>query len=185
MNDATCKLDGCDKPRYQRRSMCASHTMKLHRYGDPYYKAPAKYEDLTGRSFGLLTVVERSGTHWVCVCECGKTAKITAGCLNRGDSTCGDRTAHRRMETPTYLTMHRRLKTDFSEASAYPCADCGDQAAHWSYDNADPNELTDEATGLRYSTDRARYSPRCVPCHGRFDADHRREQAMLSTTTAH
>ena len=30
----TCSVDGCEKPRYQRRQMCSTHVMRQHRYGE-------------------------------------------------------------------------------------------------------------------------------------------------------
>jgi hypothetical protein len=33
MND-TCAVDDCDKPKYQGRKLCCTHTMRKHRYGD-------------------------------------------------------------------------------------------------------------------------------------------------------
>lgn len=35
MDETTCTIDGCGKPRYQKRRMCTTHVMRKHRYGDP------------------------------------------------------------------------------------------------------------------------------------------------------
>lgn len=52
--------------------------------------------DLTGRKFGRLTVVERSGTAknrkvvWLCKCECGNVARVQSDKLLNGTTTsCG------------------------------------------------------------------------------------------------
>jgi len=29
-----CRLEDCQKPRYQRSTLCSTHLMRLHRYGD-------------------------------------------------------------------------------------------------------------------------------------------------------
>lgn len=56
-----------------------------------------KLEDLTGKRFGRLTVVELDkyspkshGTRWLCKCDCGKQKTVLASCLKRGLTTsCG------------------------------------------------------------------------------------------------
>jgi len=53
--------------------------------------------DLTGQKFGKLTAIERTGeTHpkrgfyWECLCECGRTKKVTSSNLRRGSTrSCG------------------------------------------------------------------------------------------------
>lgn len=51
--------------------------------------------DLTGKSFGRLTVIERAkeGTRiakWLCVCSCGNTCIVRQDCLTRGvTKSCG------------------------------------------------------------------------------------------------
>lgn len=45
--DATiCEIEDCDKPRYQRRRLCSTHTMRKHRYGDPLIS-----KDRRGRTY--------------------------------------------------------------------------------------------------------------------------------------
>lgn len=59
-----------------------------------------KFKDLTGKTFGRLTVINRtddyvspSGHHktrWVCKCTCGNVASVTGADLVRGDTkSCG------------------------------------------------------------------------------------------------
>lgn len=56
-----------------------------------------KFEDLTGKHFGRLTVLERdggkdskSGAFWICECECGKIKSIAAKALKSGATqSCG------------------------------------------------------------------------------------------------
>lgn len=51
--------------------------------------------DLTGRKFGRLTVLERSGAQfgaalWLCQCECGIPTLVRSGDLRRGHiRSCG------------------------------------------------------------------------------------------------
>lgn len=64
------------------------------------HKNPPNFKDLRGKKFGRLTVIERaddyvspSGNHctqWLCECECGNTAIISASSLSHGlTSSCG------------------------------------------------------------------------------------------------
>ena len=81
-------------------------------------------------------------------------------------------------ESPTYNTAHKRVRGAKGSAKVLPCVDCGAQAAEWSYDHADADELIDDA-GFRYSTDTDHYQPRCVACHRTHDA--RIKMAALAT----
>ena len=57
----------------------------------------SKLIDLTGQRFGRLTVLEKdtnrltkSGSYWICQCECGKTKSIKSSSLRRGEiQSCG------------------------------------------------------------------------------------------------
>ncbi len=52
--------------------------------------------DLTGQTFGMLTVIERAGTAsgrealWLCRCNCGREKLVRSHCLRRGMTrSCG------------------------------------------------------------------------------------------------
>ena len=53
--------------------------------------------ELTGKRFGRLTVLRRSdtqrggdiGVDWLCQCDCGRTAVVSAGHLGQGRKYCG------------------------------------------------------------------------------------------------
>jgi hypothetical protein len=68
----------------ERCMACANQTMKRR-----------PYEDLTGRTFGRLTVSEDSGIrkkdrYWRCLCLCGKETLVRASDLIRGKTrSCG------------------------------------------------------------------------------------------------
>ena len=57
----------------------------------------SKLIDLTGQKFGRLTVlykdterITKSGSYWICQCECGKQKSIKSSSLRRGEITsCG------------------------------------------------------------------------------------------------
>lgn len=54
-----------------------------------------KHQDLTGKTFGRLTVLkldritEKGHYFWLCRCECGNLRSVNTGGLNRGTSSCG------------------------------------------------------------------------------------------------
>lgn len=170
MSERICTVTDCGNP-VKRKALCYGHYMKQWRYGttDPVFEPKA--EDLSGKQFGLLTALERRGSHWLCRCECGQETIVTVGSLNCGQTrTCGNRTEHRRRDDIEYSTAHQRVTSDRGQAQAHNCVDCGGQAKHWSYNHTDPNErISQIVAGIPYSTDPTHYSPRCVQCHKHFD----------------
>lgn len=74
-------------------------------------------------------------------------------------------------KVPTYSTAHQRVQNERGWARAHPCVDCGERAAHWSYDHQDPGELTEIIHGreMTYSPNPERYNPRCLSCHISYD----------------
>ena len=66
-----------------------------------------KFQDLTGMTFGRLTVIERAPnignlTAWLCRCECGKEIIVTAGDLKRKHTTsCGCGSVEKLIERST------------------------------------------------------------------------------------
>lgn len=84
----------------------------------------------------------------------------------------GEQHAHWAGSDITYAGAHTRLALTKGKARHHECADCNKQAAHWSYDHSDPNELVAvglSANPIAYSADPNHYVPRCVPCHKLFD----------------
>lgn len=74
--------------------------------------------DLTGRQFGLLTVLKRDDDYvsptnirearWLCQCECGKTTVVNGGSLRRGlTKSCGClKSSYGEYTISQYLTEH-------------------------------------------------------------------------------
>ena len=173
MTNATCSLADCDKP-IKRSGFCYGHYMKNWRYGTPTPTFAPGWVDIRGHRFGTLVVRERSGSRWVCDCDCGRVRLVSAGELNRdGDSsTCGDRRTHHRREDAGYTAAHQRCRSDRGLVQLHSCIDCGAPAQHWSYNHDDPDERLAHglsAKAIAYSLDPNHYSPRCVRCHKRFD----------------
>lgn len=179
-----CDVDGCGKPaRSLTAELCPMHYHRQYRYGtlERTSTLVARGERQTtrpphntpGERFGTLTLVRRSGSGWLCQCDCGQTRWTMVGCLNRtGDqSTCGIKANHLSNHVD-YAGAHGRVRRTRGPASTHPCIDCGRAAAHWSYDHTDPNERTSQAEqtqGVAYSLDIEHYQARCVPCHKRYD----------------
>lgn len=76
----------------------------------------------------------------------------------------------------TYNAAHLRVKAVKGRASQHTCADCGAQAAEWSYQGGAEVELTEvrrmprgRNRSVAYSPDPADYDPRCKPCHTKYD----------------
>lgn len=154
-----CSFDACEKPA-RGRGLCATHWARWRKHGDP-----------------SIVLIGSKPRHIGCKvdgCEkkhhtkgfCGMHAKRIA---THGDPLiAGDHYPGRpRMEQPSYTGMHKRLFYDKGRAAAHSCVDCGSRAQEWSYDGGCPNELfeTLEKMPIAYSTDQARYSPRCKKCH--------------------
>lgn len=169
MSDVICSISDCPKP-VKRRGFCYGHYMKWWRYGDPKWLAPSRKRDLTGLKFGLVVVLnEMPDGHWKCRCDCGRETRVRGWSLTSGGTTtCGHGPTHWRSEGVGYSAAHDRVRRDKGAASRCACVDCGDPAAHWSYDHGDDRERVDEE-GYAYSLDSEHYVPRCVPCHKRFD----------------
>jgi hypothetical protein len=174
-----CSLPDCERPCQQGWKYCGSHYMKWYRHGDPYYLAPKRYgPDLTGRRVGALVVLGRidGSARWQCQCDCGNESVLLTGDINRGKViTCGDRTKHahpRAQLVVSYAGAHDRVKL-------HNCVECGAQAADWSYNHDDPDELHEWlnwATPIEvaYSLSPEHYAARCKQCHRRFDRDEAR-----------
>jgi hypothetical protein len=139
-----------------------------------------KLIDLTGHTFGRLTVTGRAdqrmyGKHvaWNCQCDCGGTVITIGGSLRRGAvNSCGciRRNNHSHI---TYEAAHIRVKQAKGPAAEWPCIDCGEPAAEWSYDHADNVEYVCSKRYVLYSIDPQRYQPRCRTCHKRHDMNRR------------
>ncbi|GAA0897612.1 hypothetical protein GCM10009559_58500 [Pseudonocardia zijingensis] len=80
---------------------------------------------------------------------------------------------------PSYDAALRRVRAARGPARAHTCG-CGAAAVAWGYPGGDARELTDRATGRRYSADVQRYEPICAADHRRAAwASRRRDRAPL------
>lgn len=172
-----CDIEGCVKPaRSLSAALCPMHYHRVYRNGSlDKLTLPPKWDDIVGTRFGTLTVKQRDGAQWACTCDCGATRTASAGELNRtGDNnTCGMPGVHL-SDSAEYGAAHERVRRLHGPAKNHACVDCEEAAAHWSYNHDDPAEKSsniDRLKGIAFSLKPEHYSPRCVPCHKRFDLD--------------
>lgn len=151
--------------------------------------------DLTGQTFGRLTVVELVGVdrhrkrRWRCRCECGSEVQPTTSDLRSGHTaSCGctkrERFASMRGashpnwsgDAISYLGMHKRITGTRGRASAHPCA-CGQPAEEWAYGGGCPDERrrahASNGSVCAYCPHPDCYEPMCKPCHRRVDGERR------------
>ena len=176
MPNRTCTIPGCEKPaRSARAEWCAMHYHRWYRYGDPGEVTPRR----RAKRGAECTVEGCDGPDE----EAGMCSKHAARVRRHGDPLTVIAHAERALPKGDahhawkgvdagYGAAHDRVRRARGSASLHRCIDCGDQAAHWSYDHADPNENLahgHSAHPVAYSTDPAHYDPRCVRCHKAFD----------------
>jgi hypothetical protein len=163
---APCSVDGCEKES-RGRGWCGTHWLRWRKYGDPTFvkkpgvdymiKGVCSIEDC-GRPAHAHTYCHRHLYHYKRHGDPLHTPKIT------GRPWKGDQ--------PTWAAVHKRLYRMLGPAVRFTCVDCGRGAEEWSYDGLDHAQLWEDQgrrSPIAYSTDPARYVPRCVPCHRRHD----------------
>lgn len=168
MSTQICSIDTCARPA-QGRGWCNSHYLRWRRLGDPMPDVPIQL---------------RSPVPQPCsVPDCDKHGTRRGWCnthyerwRRNGDLQIRVPTYAGVGDAATYYTVHWRLSTARGKASTHACIDCGERAAHWSYEGGDPNEKV-SPLGLLYTTDLTFYRPRCTYCHthhdNRFGQQHR------------
>jgi hypothetical protein len=159
-----CAVVACERPK-QGRGLCIMHYNRWKRTGDPEGLAPPRVVKLCSiegcdrkhRARGWcqlhhdrwLTSGDPLVVHPIGWCPSGALSPQWAG------------------DAVKYNGMHLRLRRLRGRARWLACVDCGGKAAHWSYDHADPDEVTEG--GYPYSLKIEHYEPRCRRCHTLFD----------------
>lgn len=163
-----CSVQGCDNESASR-GWCTMHYERWRTSGDPgepqrRILAPGQVKQCTVE--GCERDHYRAG---ICMLHYSRKARGK----DLGPADARPPGSWNVKETIGYDGAHGRVRAKKGSASQYKCVGCGDAAAHWAYDNKDPDELVGTSgfrgEGLRYSTNPDHYQPMCVPCHRRFD----------------
>lgn len=171
---AQCTIQGCTSPA-RRRGWCGKHYKRWYVHGDPEHETP-KYEACTVDDCERPT---RSATATLCETHYYRLRRTGSLVLTS-----------RRIPAPTYRAAHTRVAVDRGKAKHHRCADCGEQAGHWSFAwrRVPAEDWMWEfvnGTALAYSGEPEDYDARCHRCARHYDADFaqagwriaRREQA--------
>lgn len=170
-----CQVDGCADRACRHAAglhVCREHARRWGRSGR-FHKIRLTQPPRTRRSTCIIEGCDDAddGPHGYC--KRHKTRLDRHGdaltCIQPSERRvpCGVDNANWTGDQASYPAVHQRLHYQRGSARDHPCVDCGQRAAHWSYDHADPNERSTSAGP--YSVDLAHYQPRCVSCHKRFD----------------
>ena len=160
MTKRTCTAEGCGRP-YYARGYCTMH----------WSRARYRGESLPPPIVPIVQPCKIDGCEQLHQAR-GYCKKHYTRWLRHGDPlanfTIGEAHPQWAGTAATYRAVHKRLDRLRGLASGYACVDCGQPAHHWSYDNTSDQERI-STEGHPYSPDLAAYSPRCQPCHVRFD----------------
>ena len=187
MTDRTCSFPGCDRSS-RASGLCRSHYQQKSRGRD---LGPLRQPTVQCRVIGCKDPHQALGycnRHYVqcknvpriaktlrfcSIGGCERTAYVNGMCTKHFQRFKQHGDPHKvlvRMGSGDDVgnsAVHGRVKALRGPARDHECVDCGRQAAHWSYDHADPNEK--QSPDGPYSTNTDHYHARCVPCHKRFD----------------
>jgi hypothetical protein len=162
-----CVVSGCERRRYCRGRCNTHYRQWLRNLDGP--RPPVVWPSLPQRRprcvvDGCHRETRSHSSQW---CETHYYRNRRNGHLELLDT---------RKPVVTYGAAHQRIRYDKGSATKYRCVICGKPAQQWSYDNADPNELTQEMPNgsvCRYSLSPDHYQPACLSCHKRRDNAHR------------
>lgn len=166
----TCSVQECTaKVRSGRATMCDKHYFRVRRNGTLKLTNPQRAQ----RGVCIIDGCTKPdvGRHGYCNKHYSRKIRNGDPELLLGGPTPkrGPDNGMWRGDQIGYGAAHDRVKRIHGSASQHKCADCPAQAAHWSYNHDDPDEL--RAPQGAYSHKADHYSPRCVPCHKRFDLE--------------
>lgn len=149
-----------------------------------------KFEDLTGKRFGRLTVIKRvendkyNRAQWLCRCDCGNEVVIVAISLKQGRTTsCGCYGKERRIEATSgakshfynpnltdeersksrYTNEHRRWSNEVKKQANYTCNICGKRGG-----KLEAHHLNDWHSNQEMGLDISNGVCLCKHCHKEF-----------------
>lgn len=151
--ESICSVDDCPSAA-KKRGWCGKHYLRWYKYGDPTTLLP-RFDDCQIDGCDKKPRSSRAG-----LCEMHYMRNHRHGDPHMVVDT--------RKETCLYRGAHLRIARERGKADQFPCLDCGRQAAQWSYNHEDANEMLSSG-GQPYSMNVMNYDPRCVSCHMIFD----------------
>ena len=175
MDQRTCTIPRCEKPaRTKSAEWCAMHYHRWYRNGSPGEATPRTRKERSPHcEVGGCLKPDREGglcyMHAARMRRHGDVEKVVSP--QDRDLPTGPDNHNWMGDEAGYTASHDRVRRARGPAHDYIC-ECGDQAAHWSYNHDDPNERVTfyrSDRGIAYSTSIDHYTPRCVPCHKSFD----------------
>lgn len=161
-----CSVEGCKSP-VKSKGMCQKHYFRMWRNGTLKVKRPIREHR------GICTVADckqpDTGPNGLCHKHLARLKRNGSPLVLRGGPKIymGPDHASWLGNNVKYGAVHCRLRRSRGSAKSWSCIDCSNPARHWSYNHNDPNGLVQQ--GISYSPNIDHYSPRCVPCHKRFD----------------
>lgn len=165
MPKRTCSVDQCDRPA-KSRGWCQTHYM----YWYTNRVAPKHPIRTWGRARTEICQVEGCNQPYECRGYCASHYKRIQTHGEPGSPEIRPRVIPD--DDATYELVHLRLKKRRGPASTFRCVTCDGPAQQWAYDHQDLNEKHSDK-GYAFSVNPDHYQPMCVPCHKRFDTNHR------------
>ena len=164
----TCSVEGCSRPvRSRYADLCNTHYFRKRRTGST---GTAEVWDRKRRGCSVEGCSEPHYGLGFCFTHYrhnrkGGSPDHVGQIVRRGSDN-----GVWRGNSVGYTSAHQRVYRARGAARDQTCP-CGSQAAHWSYNHDDPNEIEGITRGrtVRYSGDPSHYTARCVSCHKLFD----------------
>lgn len=188
--DKVCDIEGCAKlARSKSAAYCPMHYHRIYRGGE----------------VGEAEVRKRASLSPSCEIEgCDKPDKTVGYCTMHAARIARHGDPHKVIpvedrkkyykddhwnwvgDAVGYAAAHHRVYRLKGAASDRSCVDCSGPALHWSYDHSDPDENVGMHGGyeVAWSPRPEHYSPRCAPCHKRFDMNQVRARKMADMVGA-
>ena len=172
MSNSTCSIDGCGRG-HLAHGLCSMHYARLRRLGEA-----GSAGSMRAGGAGDPCKVDGCSRDYLAIGFCKlhyqRWAKWGDPMKDDTESRHGEGHPLWVGDSASYHTAHRRIFYKRGSTAGHECVDCGEEAAEWSYDHNDPHEKQGLCTRgiqvLTYSPDPYHYSPRCRPCHRKFDS---------------
>lgn len=186
MEDATCSVPACPNlaKRVGRSGLCSAHYARKYRHGDVLADVPLQPKGQPKPRCSIDGCDRPAASRGWCSMHYWRWRK-NGDPLNVRPNRQGENSNSWRGVDVGYGGAHERVRALHGSPRSHRCVQCGNQAAHWAYDHADPNEMVGLNRGVRcaYSADPDHYQAMCVPCHKRFDLEHIAAKAVTDSAS--